>query len=79
MPTIEDINFEELYGTIPKPIKAEREPKTIIARSATSRRTLEDMPTDEEMIKILEGEQIRAGETPAQIDLPDDFNFEDYF
>ena len=66
MPTIEDIDFEELYGNIPSPIKAEREPKS------------KDM-NDEEILKVLEGEQSEIGVSPAQLEIPDDFNFEDYF
>jgi len=60
------INFEELYGTIPEPIKAEREPKFTT-------------PPDKEILKVLEGEQSEIGVSPAQLEIPDDFNFEDYF
>jgi hypothetical protein len=56
-PTFEDIDFEELYGTIPA----------------------KDIPSDKEILKVLEGEQSEIGVSPAQIEIPDDFNFEDYF
>jgi hypothetical protein len=57
------INFEELYGNIPEPIKAEREKR---------------LP-NKEILKVLEGEQSEIGVSPAQLEIPDDFNFEDYF
>lgn len=38
-----------------------------------------DIPSDKEILKVLEGEQSEIGVSPAQIEIPDDFNFEDYF